>query len=286
RSRFVREMMSGEKTDDLFLQGYDGQVTRVVEGAIANVRQGRFEGCKLYKHAFPHNWLLDRAFPCFPLSMWLRGGKELQNHPSAGLYKNWLQTVTFEKEEVVNDLVCVKIRASAVTPKGNTFVRFLWLARDRNYLPVKSEFFNHRLSAKLPGEVCEAGDFRELAPGIWLPFSRSIIVYDEAGLLGNRQVKGNSQTIAVSKAKLDPDRSLSLFRDIAMPEKGAIYDVAHTGEIVSGRIVSNESGANLSEFGSWNWLLIGGLCALFLGGACWFAYRRLRSRTIVVERTD
>ena len=99
------------------------------------------------------------------MSVWLRGGKQLQEHPMAGPYHKWIHKVFFEGEEKVGSIQCVKLRCEIHEPtpenKLNTR-RFLWLSPEYNYLPVKTEGFAIAYSDRLPLEIGLADDFREV----------------------------------------------------------------------------------------------------------------------------
>ena len=50
----------------------------------------------------------------------------------------------------------------------------LWLAIDRNYLPIRQEAYTYHYSKSDPVGVGVAKDLREIAPGIWFPFAAEI----------------------------------------------------------------------------------------------------------------
>jgi hypothetical protein len=216
------------------LYGYDGEMTRRLEGDVGNLHHGRDEHWGLYR---PHTWLLSRAFVVFPLSLWLRGGKDLQNHPLAGGYKNdVIQQTTCEGDEVVDGLKCYRLRCESLNnskpPTLNT-LRFLWLAPDRNYLPVKTVGYAAQLSLKVPVEEGRLSDFREVAPGVWLPYRRSIRVNDGLRAAKGERFLGNTEEAFLEKLNLDPQYDISLFRDIPFPDGTIVY------EVKDGRIIKS-----------------------------------------------
>lgn len=276
--------VAGESREVQAINGFDGELTRQLEGEIGNIHHGRKEDCRIYLYGTPHNWLLKRAHACFPLSLWLRGGAEVQNHPAAGLYKDWQNKVVFDGEEVVDGLHCVKVRSEAVSSRGTKTVRFLWLATERHYLPVKTVFLNNKLNPELPVEIGNAKDFREIAPGIWLPFLRSIVVYDESQLYQRKSVVGNSEETKIVKAKLDPQYDIALFRNISFSNATAVYEIKND-QIIGGGLRERSSPSAI--FGPWTrvWMVLIAAILLLLSGR--FALRWLRSRReVTIVRAD
>src|SRR5262249_55261305 len=146
-------------------------------------------------------------------SVWLTGGKELQNQQMAGLYKDYcIQKVFYEKEEMTEGLHTVKLRAQQNLMDQPTYVisfTNIWLATDRNYLPVKTEGFQPGKSNTLPVEVGRVSDFREIAPGVWLPFQQSIVVYDTEKLAENKLVVANTKEATLTHVDLNPHYDIS-----------------------------------------------------------------------------
>jgi hypothetical protein len=110
-------------------------------------------------------------------------------------------------------------------PKRIIAIRHLWLATERNYLPVKTEAFDTDWSKTLPGEVGHMSDFREIAPGIWLPFQRTTITYTDYKLGKNKVVVNNIRETTLTKVDLNPRYDISLFRDIPIPDGTRVYEV-------------------------------------------------------------
>ena len=162
---------------DLLL-GFDGEKTRVVDqGVVANIVDGRIEHASLIR---PHALLLDGARVYFPLSVYLEAGDALKGQPLAGPYaKRTRLTVRYESEEVVGGLNCFKVRcetqSNVAPPKGGKAskprrttpadVRFIWLATDRNYLPVRTEFYHTAMKVDRPVEVGASMSYAKLRPG-------------------------------------------------------------------------------------------------------------------------
>lgn len=287
-------LVSGDAFEANTVKGYDGGKTRWVQRngkevagrmdmtAAANIVSGRQEDCGVF---VAHTWLLSRAPMCFPLSLWLRGDPALSAHPQAGFYgKNALKKeASFEKEEEVDGLRCVKLRSETRLRAGDQRiigVRDLWLAIDRNYLPVKTEFYEPRISMELPGESGHAWDFREIAPGVWLPFERKVTVYDSDKLRDEKkQVFRNADEARLELAKLDPDYDISLFRDIPIPAGATVYEI-QDGKIVNKYVQERDEGPKQpsSPGRRMAWIILLAATLLLLLALGILAYYRRRAR--------
>ena len=212
------------------LLGYDGEVTtRLTPSArLANVHQERFEGCDVFR---AHAWLLPRAHICFPFSLWLTGGEALKKHPLAGLHKEWDSKVTYEGREDVDGLSCVKLRI-AMGPASSRVFHVLWLAVERNYLPVRMESFAPTFTNNKdhPLATARSSDFREIHAGVWLPFRRSYVVYCEVDLRKNKAVVSNTEEAYIEKVNTNPDYDLDLFR-IPIPDGTKVHEM-NGGKII------------------------------------------------------
>jgi len=223
-----------EPTTSRYTRAYDGKQTRVLDGPVANVHSSRLDPTGLFR---PHTALLSRAAVHFPLSLWLIGGDQLSKHKLAGPYAKAVQSASLVGEETIDGLRCSHILCETSWSQGRAMtVRHLWLAQDRNYLPVKTVAYSHRLSKSVPVETGHSSDFREIAPGIWLPFRVKVEVADEPKLArDNLYVTGNSEELTLVHAKLDPALDQEYFERVEIPEGTYVYDV-HDGKITTGRI--------------------------------------------------
>jgi len=225
--------------DRVSLLGFDGQYTRTRGGDTANVHEGKMNTCKIFQ---PHTWLLSHAHLCFPLSLYLDGDKAIATHPLAGAYANITVRCSFARSEEIDGLRCCKLvceMCAKKSPPEPYAVRYVWLAEDRNYLPIKAIGFQFGYSKDIPLESASASDFREISPGIWLPFKRSLVVNDEFQAKKNQKtVVSNTEEELVEKAELDPRYGIELFRDIPVSDAPVVYDVKD-GKIIRTRITQN-----------------------------------------------
>lgn len=93
------------------------------------------------------------------------------------------------RDELLCDVLCLvgKSRKS-----GKPYLKeFLWLARDRGYLPVRSESYTLRWSYQLPTAITSVGDFREIARNVYFPMhvvTNRFESYKKGGLADDRLV--------------------------------------------------------------------------------------------------
>jgi hypothetical protein len=233
---------SGSKVSEL-TRAYDGEVTRVLDGQIGNVHQGRDEEQNIFR---PHTFLLARSFVKVPLSQWLRGADK---------------KVFVESTERIGSLDCVKLRCETWKDNVLRTIRFLWIAPTRNYLPIRHVAYLTHYSRTIPITVGESTEFKELAPGIWLPYRISLTINDEWLAREGRTVTSNTETWTIRTAELDPKHDVSFFRDVTFPKGTAVYEIVD-GKIVSDRIEGRERD-DRSKSGITRLLLwIGGALAL------------------------
>ena len=262
------------------LEGFDGKTTRLLEqNVIANIREGKIEHPCLFR---PHSLILQGGGVRFPLSTFLRGGKELRAHPP---YNNVTTSIRLEGDEVVDGLRCCKLRLSHHLDSWKTGaedVRYLWLARERNYLPVRTEYFANPVRAGFQAdEVGTSTNFREISPGVWFPFHSTLIVYTGTSTAaGQPLVAFNTTEFTIDQANLDPHYDMSLFQDIPFPD-GLKVQVVKDGKIAQEFIQGGKriGAAKLAEAKSSNLtgiVMIMTFVAIFIGVVSYAVVRRRR----------
>ncbi len=269
------------------LQGFDGKTTRLLEQSVlANIREGKVVQTRLFR---PHCLILERAGVSFPLSTYLRGGKDLR---ALSPYKNATTLIRLEGVEVIDGLRCSKVRIGYHLDSwkpGEEDVRYLWLAQERNYLPVRTEFFQHpHREGVRPGEVGTSTDFREISPGVWFPFRSSLIIYTGLSIAaGQPLVMFNATEFTIDEAKLDPSYDVSLFQDIPFPD-GVTVNVIKDDKIVQKYIQGGMrlSAAKVAERKSSNLAAIIAVAvgvAIVAGLAAYAMTRRRKARARLVS---
>ncbi len=261
-----------------YLIGFDGAKTRIVaQDAVANVEDGPSRHLQtLYR---PHSLMIRHIW--YPLSDYLAGS------PTTRRYHTDLVIDTrLVSEEEVDGLRCVKVERRSIRDgfdKGGS-VSFIWLAVDRCYFPVKivgymgdpeCDGWDH--TGYNPVETATAGDFREIAPGIWFPFALDHQIFDGWFTRpGTTPRLTGVERVRVEKAVLDPDYDVSLFRDIAIPDTAINYHLDRDGKITGAERPKAPDPRAAGRSRWLNWVIGAGLATvcLFVGRSTWRRMRR------------
>jgi hypothetical protein len=181
----------------------------------------------------PHRILSAKRF-AIPLALNLRGYDKhpldvdltnIHNSPDGKPAPKF--QARFESEDVIDGLKCVKVALIQINKRiGRPKPRILlWLARERNYLPVRAEDVDYAAGKGLPQSIGTAGDFREIAPGAWFPFSSELTVYSRPILEQElRQVPVSKLTTKVESASLKPAYDVEFFRQQKITLKPAEWN--------------------------------------------------------------
>jgi hypothetical protein len=254
------ESRGGNKSNWDTLQGYDGRTTRAVEQhVIANIHEGRFFDGRLF---FPHTRLLLHARISTPLSEWL----------ASDGWMDYRLAIRIVGTEPVRGLNCVKLRCETWNEgQEERDYRDLWLAIDRNYLPIRTVGFAVGYSRNIPLETGEVNELREVEPGIWFPFKVELYIYDEKFASQGKTVLANVEKYTVSKVNLNPQYDDSLFSDIPIPDGAQVFEM-RDGEVLRSYIAGERTGSVP------NWLiwLIATFNVLLLSWIGWRLWHRRR----------
>jgi hypothetical protein len=131
-------------------------------------------------------------------------------------------TMAYEGDERVGDLYCHKIK------RGSSY---LWLARDRNLLPVRQEWHLSDPRVKLPYSVDYVNELREVRLGLWFPERTTHMSFEESYLFENRPRVSWRRDMRVEELTVEPKVDDKLFTMIEIP----------AGASVSVRDENNES---------------------------------------------
>jgi hypothetical protein len=252
---------------------YDGEYTRLVKNkTLVNKIRGRPNNQMTFR---PHTWLLDRGTTA-PLSVFLTGGKTLQAHPQAGRYKDDDVRTTFLGEDDVNGLPCLKLRCEGRAGGGELYwMRDIWLAPTRNYLPVRKLGFSLPYSKDLPLEDATVETFREITPGVWFPLNETVTVYNERVIKEENKLKvSNVMDVVVDKVSLDPHYDIVFFRDVKFPDGAVVYEI-DGGKQVDAYIQGGVQPPVTSTNKWWMWVIASTVLALVVASG-YLLTRRMR----------
>lgn len=276
---------SGKRFEVEMSSAYDGIRTLEVGGDYVKVIHGGAPACRQF---MPHKFLLEgNTPPCIPLSVLLRGGDALRSHPFASQREkdaSAYRSVAYEGEREVDGLKTVRVRLNS----GSTAARADFLVIDfvpsRNYLPIRSEFY-YWTTPKLARSVDTASDWRELTPGVWLPFKLSRVQYDDPSMRkGIHQACGFYETQVLS-ADVTPKRPAEFFSELPLPANAMVY------EVIDGKVVKKYEltpwttleGVTDSRRELWRWLAIGLAAVAVLLAFFWLRSRRQAARASAAD---
>jgi hypothetical protein len=219
-------------------RGFDRTQTRLLELAgayVGNVIQGAAYDGRIFD---PHGVVRRRvgwSHVAFPLSVYLAGSVAIRADPRAVDYpSNGEQIVSrYDGDEEVRGLRCHRIvvdrrapmpgKDSKIAPSDRIV---MWLAIDRNDLPIKTDAYNLFYSGDIPIEQWTMDDLRQVAPGIWFPFRCKVDVLDQRELRRRkRAVVADTEEWVVSEASVNPKHDVSFFRDVSFPDGTPVYEI-------------------------------------------------------------
>ena len=252
-------------------QAFDGEYTRVYERRwIGNIHHGRFQDGRLPR---PHTLIFRMGQMSRPLSAQLL---------ASDYNERFAIRVAYMGEEDIDGLNCVKLRVDlwskdeAPPPREQMDNWWIWLATDRNYLPIRHVGYAPSYSADLPIQTGTANDLREIAPGVWFPFRVDVTVFDELKLTKGEAVVSNVYEYPFSAAELDPSYPKSLFSDVRFPKGTAVYEV-QDGKIIRSW-VEGERGELISAGPVKRWWLVAFNISAGTLAAGWLIRRFWRAR--------
>ena len=160
---------------------------------------------------------LDRAH-----TLIFRDHRESANSLATFLKSGWYDKhnqypmkVEYVGDEQIGELMCHKLKCNLQNNSIN-----LWLARDRNLIPLRHEWHEPRWHATLPTGVSFAEDFREIRPGIWCPYRITNLAFQKHsrdGLVVNQVVLQWKHDVTVERVTLAPNVDDRLFSELSIP---------------------------------------------------------------------
>ena len=142
--------------------------------------------------------------------------------------------IEYIHDEQIDDLICHKLECRLMSQNNFASDRYfhLWLARDRNLIPIRHESHNANLHLTLPTSVSFAEDLREIRPGVWFPFRASNLSFqnpsgDELGF-GCIAVKWKNET-TVERVALEPVTNDELFSEVVIEKGVFVYAYGENG---------------------------------------------------------
>ena len=138
-------------------------------------------------------------------------------------FSNYCVEPRFDGIEKVDGLVCIKLRVESKRFDHLSSVWELWLARDRNYIPVKAEHYIVGISTELPCERSVVTEWMEIQPGVWFPSKAKTVMYDQDKLPDGQRLLAFERAFSVTNVRLNPNVRSDSFR-IKFPADAIIFD--------------------------------------------------------------
>ncbi len=182
---------------------------------------------------YPHAILGKEKFLMnHPLSDVITGGDSMKKYPETKHFDFSAKVVGFER---IGDEPCLKvivdIKNKYKSGKVDIEYRNIWLATEKNYLPVKIVAYDNNMGNLI---VCEAEveRFVELDHGIWIPVKMTSKGYDETAFYQNKTYQLNDTYIAeITDASLNPKISPDTFHENRIPDGAKVHKVKN-GHII------------------------------------------------------
>jgi len=206
------------------VSAFDGDTTRLLNGPIANIVRGKKPtGVPLR----PHGLLLRIVGRSEHLSSFLGGDESIARDPYGYTDSQTQRTTEYVGTAEYQGLRChvvrsvVRVRESGATANHGD----LWLAEDRNFIPVRCVGYEHRISATEPVGEDRVLEWSELAPGIWFPMRAEGTCVDQRTLILTGQRKpGWRREYVVEAVSLNPRHDRSFFQDVPLPPGTIVYE--------------------------------------------------------------
>jgi hypothetical protein len=277
RSELRSNQADGDSTRGTYVAGYDGDMTRIVDDMVVNIRDDRAEKGRIIR---PHTILFRWTRFGFPLSTYIAGGDLLSSYSE---YKDYSVKVECGDMELVDGFNCFKI-VHTTWQKGSNpasgVKRIISLAKERNYLPIRVEQYEPAEGhPKLPRLVGRVTKLEEVMPGVWFPMNASITVYRKENLASGPVVEQHTTDYKAEKVDLEPKYPRALFRNIDYPHAAAVYIIQN------GRIVRSyrEGVVEAPQKRSTKlWVILAQFIIIGIMIAIWMLARR-RARTSVID---
>ena len=217
---------------------FDGQTTKVFsQGAVGHLVKGRSDDSYFVR---PHMLLLRYNFLMVPLSVYLEGHEAMAAHPNGHWNNGYVLRNSYEGECEYQGLKCHRVRITTfLSPDSDRphDAWELWLAEERNLIPVRRLAFTFRYSETIPVGEAFVDKWEELQSGVWFPMHATIVSYNKPLLKREgRQEAQWRKEFTVDSVSLAPDYDLAFFEDLEFPQGTAVYEV-EDGEIVRSRRV-------------------------------------------------
>lgn len=262
---------------------FDGERTKVLQLNSGHDTPGSATGFDILGRSdsveaiWPHMLLFRQMAIHAPLSVLVSGGSTYAAHPLGNQDSRLLVESEYVGEVEFNGLICHKIyvTTSVVGFEGWHDRWELWLAEERNFIPVRMFSYMGGLGGDIPVAEGSVADFMEVSPGLWFPTHANVAKYDLRELQKTRtQVEAWRSDYVIDKVQVDPKYPRKFFQELVFPRGTSVYVQGPAGNITDSYLVGapGDQVAGASVSSSWYWVIGANAVGLLVLGV--FAARR------------
>jgi hypothetical protein len=198
----------------------------------------------------PHNYLLQYRGKVAPLSVYLRGHNALASVEHLEWNPRVKLDVEYVGEEDRDGLHCHVVQCTSTLDDVPKAKRVIWLASERNFIPVYQESYSFNASDTIPRGEGRVTDWMQIEPGVWFPGSAEITVCDRLALRERQErVVAYRYVYTTESVALDPNHQSSFFEDLPFLDGTAVYEISNGAIAKSYRVGAPETSAE-SDIGS------------------------------------
>lgn len=147
-------------------------------------------------------------------------------------------SIEYLGDETIDGLHCHKLRWTSKNklPAGDPYHIFdVWLARDRNLIPIQKEDWVTRWSTRLPDGLAIVGELQEIRPGVWYPRNVTSLAFRHTGADGaceNRVLVQWRDETAIDSAVSPSSTSPFGLGGVPVPAGTTIYVRDEKGDVL------------------------------------------------------
>jgi hypothetical protein len=227
----VFTMLDGAKRTSVTARVFDSHTTKSLitarEGSPGNVNliKGRADDHQIVR---PHMMLMRLKQTVPPFSAFLRGADAVRAYPYGQFSESIDLTVEYQGPAERNGLRCQVVVLTHTVKKTGApnFRAVLWLAEDRNYIPIRREAYDYLFSGEVPVSEGEVSEWRELKPGVWFPYLTEVRRYNDDDVKKHKlKTLSGTWKYQFENVSLEPKFEPTFFQDLAIPAGSAVYEV-------------------------------------------------------------
>jgi len=218
-----------DRTTEKSVRVFNGTQTRALyrrspdRADLAELFHGRSDDPNVVR---PHMFLIRTMHYGFPLSVYMQGDEAAYAYPDSRLTEGLKVRCECQEPAEFEGHACQRIWITTSLSNGQPHDRWvLWLAEDRNYIPIHMESYTFRWSQDLPVSEADVTDWKELRPGAWFPMKAVHTRYDSGDIQSGKKTVTWRETYKVDQVSLAPQYDDDYFKDVEFPVGTEVAEV-------------------------------------------------------------